>query len=639
MDADGSGKQPKRELFFMAKKRWTRRTRRLATATGLASAFAAAALFLAIVQPWNSPEKAYIPGERSEGITSELSLRQPAGAPPLAWTEIGLQSGIEFRHFPFPRSVQLPEDMGSGVAWGDYDGDGDDDLVLVAISGPLDQRKRWRESSVSTKLYRNDEGRFIDVTKETGVGFRGLGMAASFADYDGDGDLDLLVTGYDAVALYRNDEGHFTESAKEAGLDQKGFFSGVAWSDYDLDGDLDLYLCRYVQYDFREEDRTRHTSQYKAVVPFTLNPSSYLPAPNVLYRNEGNGRFTDVTAAAGVANEDGRSLQAVWSDFNGDGLPDLYVANDVSDNAFYLNQGEGVFLDTSHESWIADYRGAMGIALGDVDNDGTQEIFVTHWIAQENALYRKLRPKKPAGPELVETRLAAPGAPPRFIDEADRRGLGQIALDFIGWGTTFLDADLDGRLDLFVATGSTFQDESAPPKLKPMRQLFFWNRQGEEFHETGRETGAFFRSPKTARGLAVSDFDTDGDPDVALLLYGGGVALLRNDQKLGHHWLKLRLAQPTGGNRYAIGAKVKLVAGEKIQVRSVQAGSSYLSQDSMDLLFGLGAQEKIERLEVLWPDGQREVFPVPAIDSRLDLVRGAGSLGSRARVSRKRVSP
>jgi enediyne biosynthesis protein E4 len=601
----------------LSRGRLTRRTSRLLTTGALASVFVAAAVVVGIVQPWVK-EAPYIPGERTDGITSTLERTASVGAPQVMFTDAAQEAGVHFQHFHGARSVQLPEDMGSGAAWGDYDGDGDDDLAIANESGPLTDPGAWAASPASTRLFRNDgAGRFTDVTEQAGVGFRGLGMAATWADYDSDGDLDLFLTAYERLVLYRNDGGVFRDVAREAGLDQGGFFSGAVWADYDRDGDLDVYLCRYVAYVFRPEDLSKQGQHFDAVVPFTLNPSSYRPAPNVLYRNEGNGRFTDVTAQAGVANETGRSLSAAWSDFDQDGWPDLYVANDVSDNAFYHNRGDGTFADISHEAWVADYRGAMGLAVADLDNDGDQDIFITHWLAQENALYRNLLGDLPM--------KAGEKTPPlRFVDEADSMGLGQSTIDFIGWGTAFLDYDLDGWLDLFMANGSTFQDDQKPPGLIPMRQQLFWNKgHGDGFFEVGQQSGPFFQKEAVARGAAVSDYDGDGDPDLVVVLHSGQAALLRNDQRLGRHFLEIRLVA-AGKNRFAIGARVRLRAGGLTQTREIAAGSSYLSQHSLAALFGLGDAAAVEQLEVTWPSGRRESFAGAHLDREVLLTEGTG---------------
>ncbi|HXI04183.1 MAG TPA: VCBS repeat-containing protein, partial [Candidatus Saccharimonadales bacterium] len=523
--------------------------------------FAGALLAIWLLRPGVVP---YTPGTQAAGddeITSRLARGVPAAAPHVAFTDAAAETGLRFTHFHGSRSTQLPEDMGSGAAWGDYDGDGDPDLYLVNISGPLtDGEEAIARSPARSALFRNDGGRFTDVTDASGTGVRGTGMAAAWGDYDGDGDLDLFVTRYGTNVLLRNDgDGHFTDVTAEAGLGgREGFWAGASWGDYDRDGDVDLYVCGYVRYAYDEADAAKSSSQYNAVVPYTLNPSTYSPERNLLYRNDG-GHFTEVAREAGVENAEGRSLSAAWADLDGDGWPDLYVANDISDNVMYRNLGNGRFEDVSHSAWVADYRGAMGLAVGDRDNDGDLDIFVSHWIAQENALYDNLLDRMPASKE----------APMHFIDDADLLGLGQIALDYIGWGTGFFDYDNDGRLDLFVANGSTFQREKDPSRLVPMKNLLFWNAGAQEgFYEVGSVSGPAFAKENVGRGAAIADFDLDGDLDVAVVDHGGAARLLRNGGSDGH-WARILLRGPDGAagagtpstSTFALGARVRLDAG------------------------------------------------------------------------------
>jgi hypothetical protein len=325
----------------------------------------------------------------SSGITQSLVRQLPSDYPSITFTDVSEETGIIFHHFDATRSTLLPEDMGSGAAWADYDNDGDLDLYVVNFSGPL----TWSEEEISqargNALFRNNgDGTFIDIASEAGVDHRGWGMGAWWGDYDGDGDLDLYVTYYGPNILYRNNgDNTFTDVTGQAGVGDDSYSAGATWGDYDLDGDLDLYLCNYVDFSLGADVEGRNMSaQYKISVPFTLNPSSYEPASNRLYRNNGDGTFTDVAQELGVHNPTGRSLSATFCDFDHDGLPDLYVANDVSSNAMYQNVGNGIFNDIGASSWAADYRGAMGLAIGDFDNDEDMDIFLTHWMAQENTL-------------------------------------------------------------------------------------------------------------------------------------------------------------------------------------------------------------------------------------------------------------
>lgn len=570
------------------------------------SLIAAASLYVWMSQP--EPE-VYVPGDRVEGITKSLDRELPKDLPTLALVEVAQESGIHFVHFWKSRSTQLPEDMGSGAAWGDYDNDGDLDLYICNIAGPLRlSAEEIARSPASNKLYRNKgDGTFSDVTASSGVGFKGCSMAAAWADYDGDGDLDLLVTNFGSNVLYRNDgNGRFSDVTQTSGLGSaQGFWAGASWADYDRDGDLDVYICGYVKYHFDPADSARAAFQYKAAVPFTINPSSYPPERNLLYRNERDGTFTEVAVQAGVDNPAGRSLSASWCDFDLDGWLDLYVANDISDNVMFKNAGDGTFADISHAAWVADYRGAMGLAVSDWDNDGDFDIFITHWIAQENAFYNNLL-YTPANPKSKAEKML-------FMDIADQVGLGQIALDYIGWGTSFFDYDNDGKEDLFVVNGSTFQDEKRPAMLVPMRNLLFQNR-GEEdgFFEVGSASGAVFRRERVGRGAAFADYDNDGDVDVLVVNHSHRASLLRNEGGNRKNWIKIKV-RAAGKNRFGVGAIVEVLAGGQKQTQQLGAQSSYLSQNPLEAHFGLEKFTQVDSLRVIFPSGQsREIKSVAA---------------------------
>ncbi|HKY32111.1 MAG TPA: FG-GAP-like repeat-containing protein [Candidatus Polarisedimenticolia bacterium] len=603
----------------------------------LAAALALFAAALAVLLLWREKAAAYTPGleaATSDEITSRLSRTLPSGAPRVLFTDAAAEAGIDFEHFQGARSTQLPEDMGSGAAWGDYDADGDPDLYLVNEAGPLPLD--GDDASAATQgprsaLYRNDGGgRFTDVTEEAGVAAGGWGMGAAWGDYDGDFDLDLAVTRFGANLLYRNDGGgRFTDVSAATGAGaHRGFWTGASWADHDRDGDLDLYVCGYVQYKVEPADAARTSYQYGALLPYTLNPSSYPPHRNLLLRND-RGRFTDVARRAGVDNPAGRSLSATWADFDADGWPDLYVANDISDNALYLNRGDGTFRDASHPAWVADYRGAMGLAVGDWEDDGDLDLFITHWLAQENALYENLKDRM--GPADAE--------PVRFIDRADMLGLGQIALDMVGWGTGFFDYDNDGRLDLFAANGSTLPLEDDPARLAPMKNQLFWNAGPEAgFYETGQATGGAFLQDNVGRGAAFADYDGDGDLDIAVNVNGGRARLLRNDGEDLGAWTRVRVRGAVAGagrtsrgrraaahatTTFAAGAVIKVTAGGRMQTRLIGGGSSYLSQDPPgEAHVGLGVAGRIERLQILWPSGRTETHEDLPARAVITLVEG-----------------
>jgi enediyne biosynthesis protein E4 len=603
----------------------------------VAVAFLAAAIgAIAVLRVRARP---YTPGaerDSSDEITRRLDRDLPGDAPEVRFTDAAAVAGIDFVHFQGRRSTQLPEDMGSGLAWGDYDGDGDPDLFLVNMAGPLPEGPAAPGGSPArSALYRNEgDGTFTDVTGTAGTGAGGHGMGAAWGDADGDGDLDLFVTRYGTNLLFRNrGDGTFAECADEAGLGGvEGFWSGASWADFDGDGDLDLYVCGYVRYRYDAALAGRASLQYQASVPYTLNPSTYEPERNLLYRNDG-GRFREIGRPAGVDNPTGRSLSAAWADFDGDGRLDLYVANDVSDNAMYLNRGNGTFRDISHAAYVADYRGAMGLAIGDWENDGDLDIFITHWMAQENGFYVNRRESMPS----------TPMTPMRFLDEADQHGLGQISLDYIGWGTGFFDFDNDGRLDLYAVNGSTFQKEDDPSLLVPMRNQLFWNAGPERgYFEVGTAAGPAWTGEFVGRGAAVADYDGDGDEDLAVAVNGGRTRLLRNDGD-GGGFLRVVLRGPvraglgagSGPARragrpvrartptFAEGAVVRVTTGGVTQMRPVGTGGSYLSQSPPgEVRFGLGDATTVDRMAIAWPDGRTEEIAAVPANAVVTLVEG-----------------
>ncbi|MBI2073966.1 MAG: CRTAC1 family protein [Gemmatimonadetes bacterium] len=590
-----------------------RRKRRLLLTAGLAVVFLLATAAVALLAL--KPEPGYRPGEELEGLTAELTRSLPSDYPRVTFLDVTQPAGITFRHFWGRRTSQLPEDMGSGAAWADYDNDGWLDLFVVNISGPVTlSREEIAASPARCVLYRNNgDGTFTNVTDQAGVGYRGVGMGAEWGDYDNDGWPDLFVTSYGENVLYHNErDGTFSDRTKSSGLGGiPGFWAGVAWGDFDRDGFLDLYVTGYVRYSHPAD--LMGSTLYDAENPASINPNSFEPARNLLYRNNGDGRFTEVAARAGVLGEKGKSLEAAWSDLDEDGWPDLYVANDVSDNMLFRNLGNGTFEDISHSARVADYRSAMGLALGDWDGDQDTDIFITHWIAQENALYNNQR-----------ERFLAGGGPLVFMDEADRYGVGQIALDYVGWGTFFFDYDNDGKLDLFVANGHTFQQRNAPHLLAPQNSQLFWNRGAEEgFYDVSAVSGEYFRKAYVGRGAAFGDYDNDGDLDVFVVNHGGPGILLRNEGGNRNRWLQVRL-EGRQSNRMALGAKLRLVVGKTVHIREVGAQSSYLSQNSLIEHFGMGSHTEADTLAVAWPSGVRQVFTRVPANQVLHVVEGEG---------------
>lgn len=555
----------------------------------------------------------YRPDEQPEDITSSLARNLPPDAPQPRFVDVTATAGLRsFRNFIGDRTSQLPEDIGPGLAWGDFDNDADDDLFLVSGGGPLNVPP---EKLAPCALYEN----LGDGTFRKMEGFPELhihGNGAAWADYDGDGFLDLVVAGYNTLLLFHN-EGGMRFVREERLPNPKGFWSGASWGDYDNDRAPDLYICGYVRYVENEADIMRGSSQLGTFVPFTLNPASYAGETNLLFHNNGDGTFTEVGGQLKVQNPEGRSLAGLWHDFDDDGWLDLYVANDISDNVFYHNLG-GRFEDLSHPALVADYRSAMGLAAGDFDRDGDDDLFVVHWVAQENGLYENLwadfnyKLKKQNGK-----------APLRFMDIADMKGLGQMSLPYVGWGTEFADFDGDGWLDLAVANGNTLEFPGASPKkLQPQETFLLWNRRSEHFHNLAPLNRSLSEQHNN-RGVAVADYDNDGAVDLAIAQLGEGVQLLRNEMQNGH-WLKLRLRSLTRTGKpvgFAHGTKVIAHLGGAALRRTVSS-VSYLSQSSHTLHFGLGPATHVDRLEVRWQCGATNFFDGIEANATYEIVEG-----------------
>ncbi len=574
--------------------------------SGVATAVVCGAVLFA-----SRSERLVIPaaGAHVEGLTSVLRTALGDSTTPIRFDDVTRQLGIAFRHFSAKRSSLIAEDMGSGLAWGDYDADGFPDLFLVNFAGPVlpgasDDREQGR-----SRLYHNIGGeRFEDVTEQAGITFAGFGMGACWGDFDNDGDLDLYVTAYGENVLYENlGDRTFRDVAERTGTNDPRFSSGCTWGDYDRDGNLDLYVCNYVDFVFRDGDRSLADPQY-AEQPYTLNPSAYNPVPNALFHNNGDGTFTDVAVAAGVDDPKGKSLSAAWIDMDNDGWPDLYVANDVSFNGVFRNRGDGTFEDIGASSLSADYRSAMGLAVSDFDDDGDLDLFITHWIAQENALYRNM---------LIGDRNPSTAGRLWFLDAADQFGLGQIGLDMVGWAAGFVDFDNDGRRDLWMVNGHTFERVQGGDRvLVPQSPFIFWNQAPKPFVDVAASSCPRLALPFVGRGGAEADFDRDGRIDLALSVHGGEPILLRNVSSPAGHWSRILLRQ-TGANTNAIGARAYLTTGSVTQMADVGSNPSYLSQGDLPLHFGMGPTNRVDRLRIVWPDGTEEIRTDLPVDVQL----------------------
>ncbi len=542
--------------------------------------------------------------EAGDQITAEFRNLVSANAPTFHFTDVAQAVGIRMQHGPGERRRILPEDTGSGLAWGDYDGDGDPDLYVVSL-GVVGAKT----GEFTNKLFRNDGGRFTDVTVHAGVADpAGFGMGASFADFDNDGDLDLYVTNHGADRLFRNaGNGRFTDVAHAAGVTDEHWSTGVAWGDFDRDGHLDLYVCNYLRHDdavvarasaSSAKDAQMSTANGPATVPWTLNPSAFDPVPNRLYHNNGNGTFTDVAERLGVADAQGRSLSATFADLDGDGWLDLYVNNDASPNSLFRNHcGDAAeatdrlqpFADLSTMSGTADPRASMGLSLGELGSmldsaDELPDMFLTHWVAQEDAFYIS---------------VMMPGGVLEYRDKSRQLGLGEVSIDTVGWGCTLADLDLDGRQDLAVANGSTLERRDNAQMLLAEPMFLYWN-EGRRFVNLAPSAGSDAAAPRNARGLAAADFDADGDVDLALNINRGRPLLLRNDTKTPGRSLTVILDAPDALCR---GARIETVTSGRKQLRWVGADVSFLSQHDLRQIIGLGLAKAVDRLTIRFLDG------------------------------------
>ncbi|MCR4296016.1 MAG: CRTAC1 family protein [Elusimicrobia bacterium] len=527
-----------------------------------------------------------------------VGCREDAPEAPVVFEEVSKAAGVSFRNFPGTRGSLLPEDMGSGVCFADADGDGRDDLYLVN-SAPLDAARREAGAGVENALFLNQGGG--SFARSAAAPGRGTGMGCLFADFSGDGRRDLFLTSWEGDLFYRNEGGgRFAEAGSAAGLTDRRWGAGACAGDFDGDSRLDLYVPRYVDFDPARVPRRPAMERAGYNVPVALSPHAFPPVGGSLYRNQGGGRMRDIARKAGAEGADRKGMQCLFADLDEDGRPDLYVADDVTPDLLLRNRGGGKFSDATFEAWLGDVKSSMGAALGDYDGDGDLDLAVTQWIAHEKSLYINLLRERAAKDK--------PGRRLHFADGNAAAGLGETTLDNVGWGAAFLDYDNDGRLDLILANGSTFEERDRPEKLIGQKLQLFRNRGDGTFADVSSKAGPAFQLPLNARGLAVADYDADGRLDVAVNVHGGDALLLRNVMRNGNRWLELRLRGRKGASD-AIGARARLTTPDgRVQTRLVSAGGSYLSQHSFTLHFGLGSSGRASRIEILWPSGRTTVL-------------------------------
>ena len=526
--------------------------------------------------------------------------------PPILFADVTVASGIDFIETIGDHEMSnIVESAGVGCGFLDYDGDGWLDIFLVngrwleGLSDPnLDPEQRKKLASATNRLYCNrGDGTFEDVTVRAGLAHPAYGMGMVVADYDGDGDADIYVTNYGPNSLYRNNgDGTFTDVAQQAGVDDKGFGVGALFFDYNRDGWLDLYVGNYLIYD-------PNYRLYYAPDAFP-GPLDYNGQQDKLYRNNGDGTFTDVTQLSGInVQPTGRAMGVGGVDYDDDGHLDIFVANDAMENFLFRNNGDGTFENRALVSGVAfgqhgDATSAMGVEIGDYDNDGRFDIFVPDMTY--SCLYHNI------GRGL-------------FDDQAAKCGIAPAMGQYTGWGAVFTDYNLDGRLDLYVSTGDAHH-------LEPHEDVLLLGSESGRFADVTESAGECMAQKQVGRGAAGGDFDNDGDIDVLVTNLNDRPALLRNDTpRRDRHWLTVLLVgQPP--NRDAIGAVVKIEVGKVRQMRQRMSGGSYLSQHDPRLHFGLGEHTKVDRLEVIWPDGTKSIMQDIRADQLLTVRHGSGAM-------------
>jgi hypothetical protein len=519
----------------------------------------------------------------------------PGAAPGFQLVDVTSQAGIHFQHNSGAYGGKLlPETLGSGCAFLDYDGDGWPDILLVnAMDWPGHKRQRS-----TLHLYRNNRnGTFADVTKSAGLDIEMYGMGVAVGDYNNDGFPDILITCVGQNRLFRNTgKGTFVDVTKASGLQGKQAFSTSAiWFDYDRDGLLDLFVCNYVRWSPEHDVFCSLDAKHKSY----CTPEAYRGDTSWLFHNRGDGTFEDVTATSGIFDSSSKSLGVALFDYDQDGWPDLLVANDTQPNKLYRNLGNGKFKDVAVEVGLAfsadgKARAGMGVDVGDFENSGKPGVAVTNFDNEMVGLYRA-------------TRTGV------FDDIATASGVGLASRNTLGFGCAFLDVDLDGALDLAVANGhidETVRNIRGNTGYAQAPQLFLNQilNQGEaRFRDVAGEVGGGFDQPRVGRGLAYGDFDRDGDLDILLTTNNGPAFLYRNDQTAGNRSIRFRL-EGTKSNRDAVGAVVKIFYNGQMQSRTVRGGSSYLSQSELPVTFGVGKHDQIDRATIDWPSGRNEEF-------------------------------
>ncbi len=526
--------------------------------------------------------------------------------------DVAEQAGITLLNIcGSPSKDFIVEVNGNGAAFFDYDNDDDMD-VLIVNGSTLAKIKHGGDQMVA--LFRNDgKGHFADVTPASGLRARGWGMGTCIADYDNDGFQDIYVTAFGPnVLVHNNGDGTFTDITARAGVGDPRWSTNCAFADYDRDGDVDLYVANYLAFSELTIPRRGASSNCKYLgIDVMCGPRDLAGEPDALYRNNGDGTFTDVTRAAGIVDPGHYGFGVIFSDLDGDSWPDIFVANDSVPNLLFRNNRNGTFSEIGLPSGLAlnvdgKAQAGMGADAADYDGDGRLDVFVTNFSQDSNTLYHN-------------------GAEGFFLDVSHQAGVAMPSLPYLGWGAGFADFDNDGLLDIFVANGHVYPeiDRFGLGTKYLQRKQLFQNRGKGQFKDVSEDVGGGLLIEKSSRGAAFGDIDNDGDIDVLVINMNDRPTLLQNDTRSSNNWIALKLVGRSH-NRDAIGARVWLEEEGSLQVAEVRSGGSYLSHNDMRVRFGLGRRTKVPPMKVRWPDGAVERFDALTPNTTLVIRQGQG---------------
>jgi hypothetical protein len=560
-------------------------------------------------------------GSQSGSAASQAAAPKPSGAassslPQLV--DITSSTGIHFEHISSPEQKYIMESMSGGVALIDFDGDGWPDIYFTNAQSV--EMARAGKKARSALFRNNHDGTFTDVTDKAGVGYPCWAMGVAVGDYNNDGWPDLLITCFDGVVLYRNNgDGTFTDVTKQADLaGDKGWAMGATFGDYDGDGWADLFVSRYVDVSLENLPvfGSSKTCQYHGI-DVQCGPRGLKGLPDSLYRNNGDGTFTEVSKSTGVSDPQKRfGLTAVWTDFDQDGHIDLFVTNDGQPNYLYQNDGTGHFKDIAYNAGVAVSQDGieqanMGVALGDYLHTGRFSIFITHFSDEYAVLYRN-------------------DGDMNFVDESYASGIAASTTPFVSWGDCFVDWQNNGWPDVFLVNGHVYpQVDSAEVGTKyqePM--LLFENQRNGTFKNISKLVGPTIQVPRVGRGVACGDLFNDGRMEMVVETLKGEPLILQAQGGPANHWVNFQL-EGTKSNRLALNARVKATAGDLVQTGELVSGGSYLSQNDLRIHFGLGAHDRVDKVEIVWPNGKVETLTNLSADRFYRVKEGNGVVSSQ----------